>query len=393
MKILVISDYYPPHYIGGYELMCQKVTDQLISAGHEVLVLTSKFGTENGTIEGHIHRQLTRITLNNHPQKIASLFTTRANYALTQSLARQFQPDFAYLWNIREVSILPALAMQDMGIATMYKFGSHWLAHAYQHYTRVNSPIKKLYRRFQIGLRQFEELDFTVATFDSESLRQSYVNAGVNFRQSAVVPSFIDDRWATGEAKQAIHSPLKLLYAGRFDPDKGIMVVVEAFAHLVQEHATTDVTLTLIGSGDEATMSELHQIIAEHQLSDLIEFHPFLPHDDLMSTLHHYDLLLYPTLAWEGFGLTIVEAMSQGVPAIASDIGGPRDIVQDGKTGVLIPSGSATALANAILELAQQPERLLAMSQAGVAVVREKYTASHVGKQLQDFMRATIGSS
>ncbi|PJF40380.1 MAG: glycosyl transferase family 1, partial [Chloroflexi bacterium] len=52
--MLVLSDYYPPHYIGGYELICEKVIEGLVDFGYEVCVLTSTHGVEQAQIDGHV---------------------------------------------------------------------------------------------------------------------------------------------------------------------------------------------------------------------------------------------------------------------------------------------------------------------------------------------------
>ena len=58
MKILVISNLYPPHSIGGYEERCRQIVDRLIERGHEIRVLTSTHGVDKEQIESNIHRRL-----------------------------------------------------------------------------------------------------------------------------------------------------------------------------------------------------------------------------------------------------------------------------------------------------------------------------------------------
>ena len=76
MKILVISDLYPPNYIGGYELNCRDSVDALIAKGHEVSVLTSSWGWDQKTVQSYIFRLLdfdTDLSENEHSEELRCL--------------------------------------------------------------------------------------------------------------------------------------------------------------------------------------------------------------------------------------------------------------------------------------------------------------------------------
>ncbi|PJF39421.1 MAG: hypothetical protein CUN54_08755 [Phototrophicales bacterium] len=293
---------------------------------------------------------------------------------------------------MRGLSILPALAVQDAGVKIVFSLESHWLAHSRLYYVNEPNRIKRLYRSAQITLRRFEELRYDAATFSSESLRQSHEDVGVIFDQQAVIPNFIWKNVNIASGKETVGQPLRLLYAGRFSYAKGTDVAVNAVAHLVNAIGYRDVHLTLIGHGDEAFTQHLHEIIRTAHLEAYVDIRGFMPHDELMQCYADFDVLLFPTPEWEGFGMTILEAMSQGVPAIASNIGGPRDIVQHERTGLLVPPSDPAAMAAAIHDLAQSSDKLLTMSQAGVDVVKQHYAADIALKRFDEFLRR-VGES
>jgi glycosyltransferase involved in cell wall biosynthesis len=93
----------------------------------------------------------------------------------------------------------------------------------------------------------------------------------------------------------------------------------------------------------------------------------FIPDDDLPDYYRAADVFLLPTRTAEGFGLVLMEAAASGVAAIATDSGAPREIIDDGATGVLVPPDSPRDLAAAIARLHDAPELLTAMSRAAYA--------------------------
>ena len=89
--------------------------------------------------------------------------------------------------------------------------------------------------------------------------------------------------------------------------------------------------------------------------------------------------------------MVLVEAMACAKPVIASDSGGPREIVQDGVTGLLVRPGDAARFAQAILTLLGDEERRLRMGQAGAARVRELFSAERMVRQLEDVYQEMVG--
>ncbi len=95
---------------------------------------------------------------------------------------------------------------------------------------------------------------------------------------------------------------------------------------------------------------------------------------DVPQILRATDVLVLSSKSWEGLPLTVLEAMASSLPVVASDVGGTREAIVDGETGLLFPPGDAMALAQGVLSLAG--DRLLAqqMGQRGLARVKEHFT-------------------
>ena len=126
--------------------------------------------------------------------------------------------------------------------------------------------------------------------------------------------------------------PLKLLFVGGLSQRKGIANMFKAIASL-----TPHVELTVIGRKPTNDCEPLNQALARHN------WIPSVPHDDVLKHMQEHDVLLFPSL-FEGFGLVITEAMSQGTPVITTDRTAGPDIIEHDVNGWLVEAGSTKAL-------------------------------------------------
>lgn len=133
--------------------------------------------------------------------------------------------------------------------------------------------------------------------------------------------------------------PLKLLFVGGLSQRKGI---ADLFA--VVEKLKNHVELTVVGKKSSDDCPALDSALAKHR------WIPSLPHNKILELMQMHDVLVFPSL-FEGFGLVITEAMSQGTPAITTDRTAGPDLITHGENGWLVESGSTNALHVAIEEL------------------------------------------
>ncbi|MFN3486623.1 MAG: glycosyltransferase, partial [Planctomycetota bacterium] len=147
-------------------------------------------------------------------------------------------------------------------------------------------------------------------------------------------------------------------------------VLVEAFARV--RAVFPEARMVLVGYGGEE--SELRRAAARAGLADAVIF----PGErDSSEVLSSFDLFVQPSL-YESQGLAILEAMAAGRPVIATDVGGVRDVVRDGETGLLVPPKDPGALAAALVELARAPERAGALAARARAEVRERFSVDRM---------------
>ncbi|MGH7709727.1 MAG: glycosyltransferase family 4 protein, partial [Gemmatimonadaceae bacterium] len=150
-----------------------------------------------------------------------------------------------------------------------------------------------------------------------------------------------------------------MLFVGRLEPRKGFPVAVRAFARLAQQYS--DVQLIVVGEGVEREAVEVLPRALRSRVHLLGRVS-----DTLLPTYYAAaDVFIAPALGSESFGIVLVEAMAAGLPIVASDISGYREVVRDGREARLVPSGDPAALADAVAHLFEHPEEARALREAG----------------------------
>jgi glycosyltransferase involved in cell wall biosynthesis len=181
----------------------------------------------------------------------------------------------------------------------------------------------------------------------------------------------------------------------QLSPWKGQDTAIEALK-LLREQGL-DAHLLLIGSArfvaratrfdNEAYLARLRELVASSGLRDHVSW--LGERDDVPELIRALDVLLLPS--WEEpFGRAIIEAMALGVPVLATSVGGPAEIIEDGRQGYLLPPREPIAWADAIRRLAENPGRAREMGSAGRRRVEQAFTvAGHVAATLAVYERVT----
>jgi phosphatidylinositol alpha-mannosyltransferase len=201
--------------------------------------------------------------------------------------------------------------------------------------------------------RRFNQLSARIAVSDAAAWTGKRWFGG----EYTIVPNGVDVAAAPKGPKEPSEE-LRLLFVGRAEERKGLPVLLAAFEALV-EHVPS--RLTVIGADPE----DVSRLIADPDVLSHIDVLGKVSDSVLWRHLGDADLLCAPSLAGESFGMVLIEAMAAGTPVIASGIAGYSDVVTDGVDGVLVPPADPQALAEELQLLAHEPERLVAMGEAG----------------------------
>jgi glycosyltransferase involved in cell wall biosynthesis len=172
----------------------------------------------------------------------------------------------------------------------------------------------------------------------------------------------------------------RFLCVGRLIPIKGHVVLLRAFRRVLDERP--DARLDIAGRG-----------VLEHGLKDfsrelgLNEAVTFLGHvTPISAAIEGSTAVVVPSLG-EGFGMVALEAMERGRPVIATAIGGLEDLVRDGESGLLVPPNEAEPLAEAMLALANDPERARAMGREGRRRALERFPEHRCTERTEEVYR------
>jgi glycosyltransferase involved in cell wall biosynthesis len=212
----------------------------------------------------------------------------------------------------------------------------------------------------------------------SEDVRATMAaRTGVPAAQVEVVHNGIDAS-ASGSARSALAPPglpprrpdeVRLGCFGRLSPEKGLEVVLEAMGRL----ATVCPEARLLIAGDGPKRPTLVDLAERLGITDRVEFLGF--RDDARDIMASVDIVVHAP-AYEGFGLVVLEAMDASRPVVVNDApGGLKDTVVPEQTGLVVPSGSATALAAALQRLVGDPAARRRLGEAGRARFLERFTA------------------
>jgi glycosyltransferase involved in cell wall biosynthesis len=176
------------------------------------------------------------------------------------------------------------------------------------------------------------------------------------------------------------------LFCGAWDRVKGTPYLIDAFEALAAEGRPVPLTILGPGLGVREVMSCLpERVRASVTVIDR------LPEDGVVQEYRRHDLFVFPS-TYEGFGLVVLEAMSQGLPVVGTAVGCVPDLVRHGDNGIIVPPRNAHALAHAIRRLMDAPadrERLGANAAATVASM----TWGRTAKETLNVYRAALGNS
>ncbi len=205
----------------------------------------------------------------------------------------------------------------------------------------------------RVLIRTIARADAFVA--NSRELCEELLAAGVRAGKIARIPNGVDlARFSPDPDARSVEARRRLglpegplvVFAGRLDPQKGLHTLVEAMRSPTL--AAAGARLLLLGDGPQR--AELAQALHRDGLSDRALFRGVV--EDVAPYLRASDLFAFPTLG-EGMPNALLEAMATGLPCVASDIGGCRDVVTNGETGLLVPAGDATAFRAALETVVQ----------------------------------------
>jgi glycosyltransferase involved in cell wall biosynthesis len=171
----------------------------------------------------------------------------------------------------------------------------------------------------------------------------------------------------------------------RLNKPRDFKTLLAGTAELVRDQP--GLRLFIVGDGPQRPQVE--GLVAQHHLETHVRLAGLVPH--VGDYLAAADIALLITAGWEGLPLSALEAMSVGLPLIISDVGGNREAVIDGETGLVIPPGDVAAFVRAARRLLSQPRFASQLGQAGASRAQAHFTLSTMAAKIAEIYRALAG--
>jgi len=175
---------------------------------------------------------------------------------------------------------------------------------------------------------------------------------------------------------------------GYFNKQKGQIYLLEVLREVLQRYKNT--CLIIVGWGP--LERELKMTARKLEINHSVVFTGKLHHEEVFKVLSLTDIFVLSSL-WEGFGIVMAEAMALEVPVIATDTDGSREVVDNGKTGLLVPPQNTEAMVSAILSLLDNPEERTKMGRMGRLRVEKRFSPAQFIRKHEDLYRELLPSS
>lgn len=322
--------------IGGAQVHVRDLSINLKNDGHDVLVVTGEHGA--------LTEQLKSLGIN---FKVIPSIVREINFFLDiQSIIRlvrvtlEFKPDLIGLHSSK-AGILGRVS--SFFTRTPVVFTAHGWAFA----DGVSEKQKKLYVKIERIFSRLAKKIITVSEQDKELALK--LGVACNNKQ-VVIHNGVDLKEVNSpanSAKKSYGEPVEMIMVARFSEQKDHETLFEALSKIKE----LNWNLSLVGKGPK--IEETKKLALDLGLKDRVSF--LGQRDDVDSLLRKSDIFLLIS-NWEGYPLSILEAMREGLPIIASDVGGVREAVTDNRNGYLIPYKDVTTLADRIVSMINDNE-------------------------------------
>jgi glycogen synthase len=322
MRILVVSNLFPPDFMGGYELGCAQMVDVLRAEGHDVQVATTVSAHAEVAPEAGVHRVLDMAPVYNVSrmrsskpalQRYYHLLSTTVhpgNTARLNGLIDEFIPDVAYLWNL--------IGIGGLGVLGLLRHRRiPWVWHLMDSIPRQLCDF--LTGGNAVG-REFGHVFpgryITCSRHVVGEIRVGGVEIGQDID---IVPNWIFGQPPPTRTNFYSGRHLRIMFAaGTLCEPKGTHILIEAGA-VLRESGYRDFVIDLYGSDDDP---QFRRLINERDLREVVHIMGSRPHREILDLLAGYDVFAFPTWAREPFAFAPLEAAAAGcVPLMSRDCG------------------------------------------------------------------------
>lgn len=389
LKVLVITPDYPPHYTGGCAFSCQLLVEQLRSRGVHTDVWAfngdrttpsqkgvmgeTVFFKGSPTLLGLNRLALRELKRRNPACDIIHVYNTQQLPAAVRYGKRRKVKVVATLNNLAPVCTNPSQYVEGE-CADCRPIDSFSCALSRPGSRRMKMFMPVHWVQFITLHRLSRRADGYIAL--SEATQRCYVDAGYQAGKITLIPNMFDP----GLAMNPVTPPLEgrnkvILYVGRLEAEKGLQVLIKAFARLGEGSV-----LYIVGKGEYE--GQLKELAKTEGLEGRVIFTGFMDKDEIGRYYDMADIFVHPALWPEPFPRTILEALAHRLPMLVSDSGSSAEIL--GPAGLSFISGDEADLAHKLSALLDDDELRQVTTMAGERVLM-RYHPDTVMSQVLEF--------
>ena len=386
MKLLVVTNLYPPQELGGYGRSIADFVWGLRERGHSIQVLStdephlgasSSLGPSGEAVDRRLQLKGSYkggVRPLQDPQQRQAI--DQANAALIRDWLTGKNWDGILLGNLDLLGpeLLPALLEAPCIV-------QHHVGFVHAPFPPSAWPQSDRYR--------------LVAA--SGAVRSALVNSGLPTSTASVVyPGVRSELFGIEQVGMPIplapdgsrHRPLKVCFAGLLMGSKGAHTLIEALIQLQQQGLS--VQASLAGDSFQSGYREqLEQWLKQHNLDGAVQFVGQLGRQALARfyALHHVGV--FPSIHPEAFGIVAAEMMASGLVVVSSGVGGAGELIEDGRTGLLFNAGDSQDLARCLMRLISDSTLLMKLRQAGQMQARQQFSVMASAEALEAGFKLT----
>lgn len=382
MKICILSIYYLPH-IGGVEIVTFHMAKELSLLGHEVHVITQEKVKKNITV---LDSNLDNHSINNnfYVHRMSSPFQTiidrifefKLSFFIIPAFLKimKIRPDIVHVQNIS--SSIPAF-FSKIFFNIPYTIGVHG-----EKYSIKGEGIllpcffKKIWPA--IPYVKHSEIIFTL----TEETRQDIQNC-LN-KVSITIPNGVDLVFFSPVQRKSEFNPQipKIVCISRLESGKGIECALQAMKLIAKKEPKSK--LIIIGGG--SIYKKLEDLTISIGISNNVEFVGEVPIFEVPNYLFSSNIYLLPSF-YEGFSLSLLEAMASGLPIISTPVGIATKLIKECNNGYLVPIGDSHAIYEAVIRMIENPEIMVTFSNNSARSVQEYSWSKIIKKYEKEFLK------
>lgn len=396
MKILAVSNFFPPDVVGGYEIGCRNILCAL-SQHAEVHVATSRSPVHPRSAEDapgvsvHAVFEPCSYYAPAATSQVGTFQTERAfggyktaNLLALEDLIGSVQPDLIYLFNIMGLGPVGILELcVESGLPVVCHLMDHW-----------DGVVAASSRNVDMRCNWARAKSRCAAIACSAATLESNSEIGV-FRNHIVLPGGV--RFPEGlPERRTSAGPSRFLYFGQLHRGKGVHKIIRAFQQARKAIGEGEATLTIIGKGEAPYITEIQRLAAtDTSCASSIHFLPYMQRDRLMEEISAFDLSFCPLLPVEPFGYAAVESVSRGLPVVITREMPLYEFVRETQPEELTlrNADDLEGMARIMERLIRGTLNLAELRVAQFQAFREAFDeVSHVGPSLFEFLSGEIRS-